>query len=185
MIHDVQFDDFAFQQAQRPFRAAFGRCREQAKAMSRASFSPSKMRGTGGVARCLRFNTASMPPCANCCRTRAHIIGCGPGFGNFWIVPLRPQRAFIGLQEYPRLKLFLGLVSCLSGSALRASCVRPRSVPQHSASCILPPSLRIATKANHLFHTIWLTQTTSKEMPPGQAGLAGLVGLGGRKSIAR
>src|ERR1700738_1115217 len=43
---------------------------EQAKAMSRASFSPSKMRGTGGVARCLRFNTASMPPCANCCRTR-------------------------------------------------------------------------------------------------------------------
>ena len=27
MIHDVQFDDFAFQQAQRPFRAAFGRLR--------------------------------------------------------------------------------------------------------------------------------------------------------------
>jgi hypothetical protein len=33
---------------------------EQAKAISRASFSPSKMRGMGGVARCLRFNTASI-----------------------------------------------------------------------------------------------------------------------------
>ena len=77
MIHDVQFDDFAFQQAQRPFARPSGGC-EQAKAMSLASFSPSKIRGTGGVARCLRFNTASRPPCANCCRTRAHMIGYVP-----------------------------------------------------------------------------------------------------------
>jgi len=69
MIHDVQFDDFGFQQASVHFAQPSGGC-EQAKAISLASFSPSKMRGTGGVARCLRFNTASMPPCANCCRTR-------------------------------------------------------------------------------------------------------------------
>src|SRR6202011_4706034 len=82
---------------------------EQAKAMSRASFSPSKMRGTGGVARCLRFNTASTPPSANCCRTRAHMIGYVPKaseiFGSFHF---GPQRAFIGPQEYPRLKLLFG-----------------------------------------------------------------------------
>src|SRR6516165_8150000 len=32
---------------------------EHAKAISLASFSPSKMRGTAGVARCLRLKTAS------------------------------------------------------------------------------------------------------------------------------
>src|SRR6478672_8985515 len=40
--------------------------------------------------------------------TGAHHRICAQGFGNFWIVPLRPQGAFIGLQQYPRLKLFLG-----------------------------------------------------------------------------
>src|SRR4029077_6869807 len=34
---------------------------EQASAISLASFSPSKMRATAGVARCLRLNTISNP----------------------------------------------------------------------------------------------------------------------------
>src|SRR5262249_4221470 len=34
---------------------------EQAKAISFASFSPSKIRGTAGMARCLRLRTASKP----------------------------------------------------------------------------------------------------------------------------
>jgi hypothetical protein len=43
---------------------------EQAKAISLASFSPSKTRATAGVARCLRLNTASKPSSTNCLRTR-------------------------------------------------------------------------------------------------------------------
>ena len=43
---------------------------EQAKAISLASFSPSKIRATAGVARCLRFNTASKPSSTNCLRAR-------------------------------------------------------------------------------------------------------------------
>ena len=43
---------------------------EQASAISLASFSPSKIRGTAGVARCLRLNTASRPSSTSCWRTR-------------------------------------------------------------------------------------------------------------------
>src|SRR5216684_1408186 len=39
---------------------------EQARATSLASFSPSKIRATAGVARCLRLNTASKPSSASC-----------------------------------------------------------------------------------------------------------------------
>src|SRR6202140_3207781 len=38
---------------------------EQARATSLASFSPSKIRATAGVARCLRLNTASKPSSAS------------------------------------------------------------------------------------------------------------------------
>lgn len=37
------------------------------------------------------------------------------GFGNLWIVPLRPQRVFIGTQEYPRLELFLARALAFPG----------------------------------------------------------------------
>src|SRR5215468_2308496 len=43
---------------------------EQAKAISLASFSPSKIRATAGVARGLRLNTASKPSSTSCLRTR-------------------------------------------------------------------------------------------------------------------
>src|SRR6476646_2256564 len=43
---------------------------EQARAISLDSFSPSQIRATAGVARCLRFNTASKPSSASCFRTR-------------------------------------------------------------------------------------------------------------------
>jgi hypothetical protein len=43
---------------------------EQASATSRASFSPSKIFATGGVARCLRLSAASKPSSTNCLRTR-------------------------------------------------------------------------------------------------------------------
>jgi hypothetical protein len=43
---------------------------EHVEAMSLASFSPSKIRGTAGVARCLRLNTAAKPSSTSCLRTR-------------------------------------------------------------------------------------------------------------------
>ena len=43
---------------------------EHAKAISLASFSPSKIGGTAGIARCLRLNTASKPSSTSCLRTR-------------------------------------------------------------------------------------------------------------------
>ena len=43
---------------------------EQARAISLASFSPSKIRATAGVARSLRRNTASKPSSTSCLRTR-------------------------------------------------------------------------------------------------------------------
>src|SRR6516165_3602874 len=43
---------------------------EQAKAISLASFSPSKILGTAGVARGLRLSTASRPSSIHCLRTR-------------------------------------------------------------------------------------------------------------------
>src|SRR5262245_8804993 len=43
---------------------------EQAKAISLASFSPSKIRATAGIARGLRVNTASKPSSTSCLRTR-------------------------------------------------------------------------------------------------------------------
>src|SRR5207247_3019868 len=43
---------------------------EHARAISLASFSPSKIGGTTGSARCLRLNTASTPSSTNCLRTR-------------------------------------------------------------------------------------------------------------------
>src|SRR6516164_8886180 len=42
---------------------------EQAKAINLASFSPSNMRGTAGIARCLRLKTASKPSSTSCLRT--------------------------------------------------------------------------------------------------------------------
>src|SRR6185295_17146548 len=41
---------------------------EQARVISRASFSPSKIRGTEGRSRCLRWSTASKPSSTNRCR---------------------------------------------------------------------------------------------------------------------
>src|SRR5215813_6294119 len=46
---------------------------EQASAISLASFSPSNIRGTAGVARGLRRNTASRPSSTSCLRTRPTI----------------------------------------------------------------------------------------------------------------
>src|SRR6201981_1478775 len=43
---------------------------EQAKAISLASFSPSKIRAMAGIARGLRLNTASKPSSTSCLRTR-------------------------------------------------------------------------------------------------------------------
>src|SRR6201984_582402 len=43
---------------------------EQARAISLASFSPSKIAGTGGVVRALRRNTASKPSSTSCLRAR-------------------------------------------------------------------------------------------------------------------
>src|SRR5438034_5386484 len=68
---------------------------EQAKAISLASFSPSKIRATAGIARGLRLNTASKPS-----STRA-------GFQSFDDPVVAPPFASfrdIGLQQDPRLQ---------------------------------------------------------------------------------
>src|SRR5262249_43869141 len=51
-------------------RACPGGGLEHANAISLASFSPSKMGATAGVARCLRLNTAAKPSSTSCLRTR-------------------------------------------------------------------------------------------------------------------
>lgn len=47
---------------------------EHASAISRASFSPSKIRGTEGRARCLRLRTASKPSSTSCWRVRYTVV---------------------------------------------------------------------------------------------------------------
>src|SRR5277367_812257 len=44
--------------------------REHARAISLASFSPSKIRATGGISRTLRLSTASNPSSTSCFRTQ-------------------------------------------------------------------------------------------------------------------
>src|SRR3984893_17633429 len=68
-IDNLQFHDLFLQQPQGPARASLGGL-EQASAINLASFSPSKIRATAGVARCLRLNTASKPSSTSCFRTR-------------------------------------------------------------------------------------------------------------------
>src|SRR5437867_3966582 len=84
------------------FARPSGGC-EQPKAMSLASFSPSKIRN--GRRRTLlavqhRVQATLRKLLSN---AGAHDRIRAQGLGNLWIVPLRPQRAFIGPQEYPRL----------------------------------------------------------------------------------
>src|SRR3981189_3435934 len=51
---------------------------EHAKAINLASFSPSKIRATAGVARCLRLNTAAKPSSTSCLRTRETMDALAP-----------------------------------------------------------------------------------------------------------
>src|ERR1019366_2557233 len=69
-IDNVEFHDLGLQQPQGPARTPLGGL-EHARAISLASFSPSKIRATAGVARCLRLNTASKPSSTSCLRTRS------------------------------------------------------------------------------------------------------------------
>jgi hypothetical protein len=108
MIHNVQFDNFAFQQAQRPFRAAFGRLRtgqgdEPGLFLAIEDARNGRRRALLAVQH--RVDTALSKLLPN---TGAHHRICAQGFGNFWIVPVRPPPAFVSPQEYPCLKLFLG-----------------------------------------------------------------------------
>src|SRR5207344_2385590 len=82
---------------------------EQASAISLASFSPSKIRATAGVARCLRLNTASKPSSTSCFRTRVN-HGCTglQRLDNPVVTPAFTGFRHIGLQQYPRLQQPLG-----------------------------------------------------------------------------
>src|SRR4051812_28666122 len=78
---------------------------EQAKAISLASFSPSKIRATAGVTRCLRLNTASKPSSTSCLRTR--LTHGNAGFQSLDDPAVTPPFAGlrdISLQHYPRLQ---------------------------------------------------------------------------------
>src|SRR5215208_7131822 len=77
---------------------------EQAKAISLASFSPSKIRATAGVARCLRLNTASKPSSTNCLRTRQTMDGLVSKVDDPAVTPPFTSFRDIGLQQYPRLQ---------------------------------------------------------------------------------
>ena len=121
-------------QAQCPFRAAFGRLRasqgdEPGLLLAIEDAWNGRRRALLAVQH--RVHAALHKLLSN---TGAHDRIRAQGFRNFWIVPLRPQWAFIGPEEIRALSCFWP-GSCLSGSALRAVSVHPRSVRQHSASC--------------------------------------------------
>jgi hypothetical protein len=62
---------------------------EQAKAINRASFSPSKIRGIAGVVRCLRLNAVSNPSSTNW-RTR-YTIGAFVSNASMIFPSLQPS----------------------------------------------------------------------------------------------
>jgi hypothetical protein len=76
---------------------------EQAKAISLASFSPSKIRATTGIARCLRLNTAAKPSST----LLAHPVNHGhAGFQSLddpAVTPPLTGFRNIRLHQYPRL----------------------------------------------------------------------------------
>ena len=95
MINDVQFDDFAFQQAQRPFPAAFGRLRAgQGDEPGLFLAVEDTRNGRRRALLAVQHRVHALRKLLS--NTGAHHRICAQGFRNFWIVPLRPQRAFIG-----------------------------------------------------------------------------------------
>src|SRR5437867_12663395 len=72
---------------------------EQARAISLASFLPSKIRATAGVARCLRLNTASKPPSTSCLRN--HRWARLQSLDDPAVTPTFTGARKIGLQQYP------------------------------------------------------------------------------------
>src|SRR2546425_13313469 len=66
-IDNAEFYDLVLQQPQGPACASFGRL-GTGQGNHLASFSPSKIRSTAGIARGLRLNTASKPSSTSCLR---------------------------------------------------------------------------------------------------------------------
>src|SRR6266853_4896038 len=78
---------------------------EHVKAINLASFSPSKIRCTAGVARCLRLNTASKPfLCQLLARPVNHRCTGLQGLDNPAVTPAFTGFRDIGLQQYARLQ---------------------------------------------------------------------------------
>src|SRR5262249_19312620 len=141
---------------------------EQAKAISLASFSPSKIRAMAGIARGLRLNTVSKPSSTSCL---PHPINHGwagfqsfddpvvaPPFASFRDTgfqqdpPLQPQarRAF----SFPnqRFKPFAFLAAQPHNILLYRNLLR-------SHDCL--PRQSLATKTNHQILSNWLKRATS------------------------
>jgi len=99
---------------------------EQAKAISLASFSPSKMRGTAGVARCLRLKTASKLSHQLLAHPVEHRRAGIQRRDNLAVAPVWPGLQDIGLQQNTGLQqpprgafaLRISASSCWRSSAL-------------------------------------------------------------------
>ncbi len=72
-LDDLQFHHLVGQQTDAPARVPAGGS-EQARAISRAWASPSKIGAIGGVARFLRLSTAVSPSSTNWRRTRVVML---------------------------------------------------------------------------------------------------------------
>jgi len=76
---------------------------EQANAISFASFSPSKIFRTAGMARCLQLRTASKPSSTTCLRPTNHRHVGPKDLDDPTVAPSFAGFADIGLQQDPRL----------------------------------------------------------------------------------
>src|SRR6202158_6013598 len=78
---------------------------EQAKAISLASFSPSKIRALAEVARCLRVSAASKPSSTNCWRVRHTVARLVSSAFTIWL-SLHPSPA-LDVSAFNRIRAFI------------------------------------------------------------------------------
>ena len=136
---------------------------EQAKAISLASFSPSKIL-RNRRRRALLAAQHSLEAFFH--QLLAHPVdhGCAglQSLDDLAVTPPFAGFRDIGLQQYPRLQQPLRRAAFLSGSALQAVRVPRRSTAQHislpriSFAAMIASVARVATKANHQILSNWL-----------------------------
>jgi hypothetical protein len=140
---------------------------EQAKAIKRASFSPSKILGTAGVARCLRLKTASKPSSTSCLRTRYTREVLVSSACMIWL-SLHPSpdpetSAFSNIRAFNRRCAGLFPFRMRSLSRCRSSSLSLTTYffTEISFSAMIASVAGVATKTNHSILSKRATQGTS------------------------